>query len=158
MVNIRDLIDDAQCYGTVRGMRWPGLISRPHCSSGSVIGDGRDDTRPYRQRDPCHGRHKRFDDPTGATFAGHHEPPRAWVVCLSFMGLDLSGWPTAGGLDMDRDDVQAMARQPLRGVVDRRPAVAPEGEVECDEDDLVAGHEGSPVAVKKEAEPADADV
>ena len=40
-----------------------------------------------------------------------------------------------------------------QGVVDRRPAVALEGEVECDEVDVVAGHKGSPEAVEKKVAP-----
>jgi hypothetical protein len=40
MVNIRDLIDDAKCYQTVREMRWPDRIICPHCSSGSLSGSG----------------------------------------------------------------------------------------------------------------------
>ncbi|CAN5890584.1 hypothetical protein BH23PLA1_BH23PLA1_37080 [soil metagenome] len=50
MVNIQDLFDDAKCYQTVRDMRWPDGVTCPHCSSASVIKDGRDDTEPHRQR------------------------------------------------------------------------------------------------------------
>jgi hypothetical protein len=38
-----------------------------------------------------------------------------------------------------------------QGIVDRRPPVALEGEVECDGVDVVAGHKGHPEAVKKKA-------
>ena len=68
MVNIRDLIDDAKCFQTVREMRWPDGVSCPHCSANSVIKDGRDDTQSHRQRYLCHGCHKRFDDLTGTIF------------------------------------------------------------------------------------------
>jgi len=50
MVNIRDLIDDAKCYETVRAMRWPGKVTCPLCSSDSVIKDGKDVTEPQRRR------------------------------------------------------------------------------------------------------------
>jgi len=50
MVNIQDLIDDAQCYQTIRDMRWPDGVTCPHCSSASVIKNGRDNTQPHRQR------------------------------------------------------------------------------------------------------------
>ncbi len=43
-----------------------------------------------------------------------------------------------------------------QGIVDRRPAVVLDGEVECDEVYVVAGHKGNPVAVKKKVGSADA--
>ena len=156
MVNIRDLIDDAKCFQTVRDMRWPDLVTCPHCSSESVIRDGRDDTQAHRQRYTCHGCRKRFDDLTGTIFAGRHEPLRTWIICLYFMGLNLSTLQIAKELDMDRNDVQAMVQLLRQGVVDRRPAVVLDGEVECDEVYVVAGHKGNPVAVKKKVGSADA--
>ena len=156
MVNIRDLIDDAKCFQTVREMRWPECVTCPHCSSTAVIKDGRDDTQPHRQRYLCRGCHKRFDDLTGTIFAGHHEPLRTWIVCLYFMGLNLSSLQIAKELDMNRRDVQAMVQQLRQGIVDRRPDVVLEGEVECDEVYVVAGHKGNPEAVKKKAGRVDA--
>ncbi len=149
MVNIRDLIDDAKCFQTIREMRWPDLVICPHCSSEAVIKDGRDDTQPHRQRYLCRGCQRRFDDLTGTIFAGHHQPLRTWVVCLYFMGLNLSSLQIAKELDMDRNDVQAMIQQLRQGIVDRRPPVVLEGEVECDEVYVAAGHKGNPEAVKK---------
>jgi transposase-like protein len=154
MIDIRDLIADAECFQTVREMRWPDLVICPHCSSDSAIKDGRDDTQPNRQRYHCHGCRRRFDDLTGTIFAGHREPLRTWIVCLYFMGLNLSSRQIAKELDMDRSDVQAMVQQLRQGIVDRRPAVALEGEVECDEVYVVAGHKGNPAAVEKKADPA----
>jgi len=154
MVNIRDLIDHAKCYETVRDLRWPDGLVCPHCSSVSVVKDGRDDTEPHRQRYLCHGCRRRFDDLTGTIFAGRHEPLQTWIVCLYFMGLNLSGLQIAKELDMNRGDVQAMIQQLRQGVVDRRPPVALSGEVECDEVYVVAGHKGHPEAVKKKADSA----
>ena len=156
MVNIRDLIDDARCFQTVRDMRWPDLVTCPHCSSEAVIRDGRDDTQAHRQRYTCHGCRKRFDDLTGTIFAGRHEPLRTWIICLYFMGLNLSTLQIAKELDLDRNDVQAMVQLLRQGIVDRRPAVVLDGEVECDEVYVVAGHKGNPVAVKKKVGSADA--
>jgi len=53
MVNIQNLIDDAKCYQAIRKMRWPDGVICPHCSSGSVIKNGRDDIQPQRQRYEC---------------------------------------------------------------------------------------------------------
>lgn len=153
MLNIRDLIDDARCYQTVRDLRWPEGVSCPHCSASSVIKDGKDDTQPHRQRYLCHGCRKRFDDLTGTIFAGHHQPLRTWIICLYFMGLNLSTLQIAKELGIHRGDAQAMVQLLRQGVVDRRPVVALEGEVECDEVYVVAGHKGNPEAVEKKVAP-----
>ena len=154
MVNIRDLIDDAKCFQTVRDMRWPDGVICPHCSAETVIKDGRDDTQSNRQRYLCHGCQKRFDDLTGTIFAGHHQPLRTWIICLYFMGLNLSSLQIAKELDIDRNDVQAMIQLLRQGIVDRSPPVVLEGEVECDEVYVVAGHKGNPEVVKKKDDPA----
>src|SRR5215813_5362245 len=73
-VNIRKLIDDMQCYQTVRELRWPDGVVCPSCESQQVIKRGFDDTEPVRQRYECHDCHARFDDLTDTIFAGHHQP------------------------------------------------------------------------------------
>jgi DNA-directed RNA polymerase subunit RPC12/RpoP len=50
MVNLQALIDEAKCFETVRGMRWPDGVRCPECDSARVTKDGRDDTQPERQR------------------------------------------------------------------------------------------------------------
>jgi transposase-like protein len=49
-VNIKNLIDDVQCYQAVRELRWPDGIACPSCESTQVIKRGFDDTEPARQR------------------------------------------------------------------------------------------------------------
>jgi len=66
-VNIKNLIDDVQCYQTVRDLRWPDGVTCPSCESTSVIKRGFDDTEPARQRYECHDCTKRFDDLTDTT-------------------------------------------------------------------------------------------
>ncbi len=114
-----------------------------------------DDTQAHRQRDTCHGSREQFDDLTGTIFAGHQEPLRIWIICLYFMGLNLSTSQIAKELDMDRNDVQAMVQLLRQGIVDRRPAVVLDGEVECDEVYGVAGHKDNPVAAEKKADAGD---
>jgi transposase-like protein len=63
-VNIKKLIDEVQCYQTVRELRWPEGILCPSCQSKEVIKRGFDDTEPARQRYECHGCNRRFDDLT----------------------------------------------------------------------------------------------
>jgi transposase-like protein len=154
MVNIKDLIDDAKCYETIRTMRWPDGVVCPHCSSTSVVKNGRDDAQPHRQRYECRGCDRRFDDLTGTVFANHHQPLRTWITCLYLMGLNLSGLQIAHELDVHKDDARAMITQLRQGIVDCRPAAELSGQVECDEVYVVAGHKGHPEAVKKKAESA----
>src|SRR5215831_3302496 len=72
-VNITNLIDDVQCYQTVRELRWPDGVVCPSCESPQVIKRGFDDTEPVRQRFECHDCHARFADVTDTMFAGHHQ-------------------------------------------------------------------------------------
>jgi len=94
-VNIKNLIDDGQCYQTVRELRWPDGIKCPSCESTHVIKRGFDDTELARQRYECTDCHTRFDDLTDTIFAGHHQPLKVWVLCLYFMGLNLSNGHSA---------------------------------------------------------------
>jgi transposase-like protein len=157
MLNIQSLIDDAKCFGTVRAMRWPNGVRCPDCGSAEVAKDGRDETQPERQRYKCHGCRKRFDDLSGTIFAGHHQPLRVWVLCLYFMGLNLSNEQIAQELGIDPDDAQVMASQLREGIVRLKPEVVLSGEVECDEVYVVAGHKGQPEAVKKKVVPPGGD-
>jgi transposase-like protein len=156
LLNLPSLIDDARCYELVRQHRWPEGVRCPHCDSGSVARHGRDDTQPHRQRYRCAACGARFDDLTGTVLAGHHRPLRVWVLCLYFMGLNLSNRQIARELDLGASDVQAMTEVLRRGLTARAPAVVLKDEVEIDEVYVVAGHKGNPAAVAKRGVPADA--
>ena len=114
-----------------------------------MVRDGHDDTQPQRQRYRCKGCTGRSDDLTGTVLAGHHQPPRVWVLCLYFMGLNLSNRQIAAELGLNASDVQAMTEQLRHGLVARIPTVTLAGEVEIDEVYVVAGHKGQPAAVAK---------
>jgi transposase-like protein len=118
-VNIRHLIDDAHCYDTVRQLRWSEGTRCPFCESKRVIKRGFDDKAPARQRYECKDCDKRFDDLTGTIFAGRHQPLKVWILCLYFMGLNLSNQQIARELDLNRSDVQQMTTQ-LREGVDKK--------------------------------------
>jgi hypothetical protein len=45
-VNIKHLVDEVQCYQTVRELRWPDGVQCPSCESTHVIKRGCDDTEP----------------------------------------------------------------------------------------------------------------
>jgi len=113
-VNIKHLIDDVQCDQTVRELRWPDGVVGPSCESTYVITRGFDDTEPARQRSECHDGHTRFDDRTDTIFAGHHQPLKVWVLCLYFMGLNLSNEQIAHELSINESDAYQMTTA-LRG-------------------------------------------
>ena len=100
LVNLSALLDDAKCFALVRQHRWPEGVRCPGCGSDAVIRDGRDDTQPHRQRYRCKACTGRFDDLTGTVLAGHHQPLRVWVLCLYFMGLNLSNRQIAAELGL----------------------------------------------------------
>jgi transposase-like protein len=156
LVNLPSLIDDARCYALVRQHRWPKGVRCPRCDSAAVARDGRDDSQPHRQRYHCTACGSRFDDLTGAILAGHHQPLRVWVLCLYFMGLNLSNRQIAQELDLNQSDVQLMTEQLRTGLVAKSPPVRLEGEVEIDEVYVVAGHKGNPAAVAKRGDQGDA--
>src|SRR5512142_1916329 len=133
MLNIQALIDDAKCFETVRAMRWPDGIRCPECDWAEVTKDGRDDTQSERQRYQCHGCWTRFDDLTGTVFAGHHQPLRVWILCLSFMGLKLPNEQLAQGLALDAARTQASTSRLRQGTGRRQLEVKLSGAVECDE-------------------------
>ena len=153
MLNILNLIDDARCFETVRAMRWPQGVTCPHCDSPQVTKQGHDESQPARQKYECTVCRKRFDDLTGTIFAGHHQPLRVWMLCLYFMGLNLSNEQIAQELDLNSDDAQKMTTQLREGIIERKPKVTLSGEVECDEVYVVAGHKGKPEEVKKKSGP-----
>jgi transposase-like protein len=117
----KNLIDEVQCYQTVRELRWPDGIACPSCQSTHVIKRGFDDTEPIRQRYECHDCDKRFDDLTDTIFAGHHQPLKVWILCLYFMGLNISNEQIAHELALNGSDVQQMTAQLREGIVKKSP-------------------------------------
>ncbi len=151
MINIQDLIDDAECYHTVGEMRWPNGVTCPQCKSQGITKQGRDATQPQRQRYQCQNCRKPFDDLTGTIFAGHRQPLKVWFLCLYFMGLKLSNAQIAQELELDKDEVHQMTSQLCQDILEKKPEVHLEGEVEWDEVYVVAGHKGNPEALAKKS-------
>ena len=149
-------MDDQKCFETVRHVRWPTEVKCAHCDSNKVVKRGKDDNQKFRQRYHCNSCNKDFDDLTNTIFSGHHQPLKIWILCLYFMGLNLSNSQIAKELDLNKDDVQAMTTLLRTGVEKRREPIKLSGEVECDEVYVVAGHKGNPAAVKKREEEDDA--
>ena len=116
-VNITKLIEDVPCYQTVREWRWPDGVQCPSCAFQPVIKRGVDDTEPARQRYECHDCPTRFDDLTDTIFAGHHQPLNVWLLCLYFMGLNLSNEQMAHELSINESDAYQMTTALRGGIV-----------------------------------------
>ncbi len=71
-----------------------------------------------------------IDDLTGTVFAGHHQPLRVWILCLYFMGLNLSNSQIAKELGLDPDSAQDMTTPLRNGLLAKQPAVVLSGAVE----------------------------
>jgi transposase-like protein len=120
-VNIKNLVDDVQCYQTVRELRWPDGVACSSCESKHGIKRGLDDTEPARQRYACHDCGQRFDDGTDPIFAGHHQPLKVWILCLYFMGLNVSNEQMAHEWSVDESEVYHMTAQLRDGIVKKSP-------------------------------------
>ena len=152
------LMDDRKCFEEVRRMRWLKGVRCTSCDSSNVAKRGFDETQEERQRYRCRDCQREFDDLTGTIFAGHHQPLRVWILCLYFMGLNLSNAQIAKELELDPDSTHEMATLLRNGILAKEPKVTLSGEVECDEVYIVAGHKGNPEAVKKKTEKDGGDV
>ena len=82
---------------------------------------------------------------------GHHQPLSTWILCLYFMGLNLSNAQIAQELDLHKDDLQNMTELMRDGINKKRPDKAIG--CCCDELYLVAGHKGQPEKVKQANRP-----
>ncbi len=147
MLKIQEVVDDAKCYEEVRAMRWPVRVMCPHCGSHKIKKRGLHSHQPARQRYQCRPCKKHFDDLSKTPFEGHHQPLKVWLLCLYFMGLNLSNRQIAQELELNTADVQQMTSALRQMVYAQRIPVVLTGEVECDEVYLVAGHKGHPAIV-----------
>ena len=126
MIHIQSLIDDAKCFETVRDLRWPDGVRCPPCESPEITKHGCDDTPPERQRYLCKSCERRFDDLTHTIFAGHHQPLKVWILCLYFMGLNLSNEQIAHELSINESDAYQMTTALRGGIVKKsQPCSSP---------------------------------
>jgi transposase-like protein len=120
MLSIQNLVDDKKCFATVRELRWPDRVTCPHCSGTIINKRGFHNKAKHRQRYKCQSCQKQFDDLTGTIFEGHHQSLKVWILCLYFMGLNLSNAQIAQELGLNKDDIQQMTSQLREGVVAKK--------------------------------------
>ena len=149
LVDLSGLLDEAKCVDLVRQTRWPQGVQCPKCGGGHVARNGRDGTQRLRQRYVYGDCRVRFDDLSDTVLAGHHQPLNVWILCLYFMGLNLSNQQIAHELSLNESDVQEMTTHLCEGLAAKAPPVVLSGAVEIDEVYVNAGHKGNPAAVKK---------
>ncbi len=80
------------------------------------------------------------------------------MLCSYFMGLNLSNRQIAAELGLSITQAHEMTVRLRQGIANHQQSFTLEGEVECDEVSVVAGHKGHPAAVKKKGVRAAADV
>ena len=119
IITIKQLVSEAGCYASIRQLRWQDGVTCPHCDSVETIRRGYDSPQRTCQRYQCKACGKRFDDLSGTVLSGHHQPLSVWVLCLYFMGLNLSNQQIAQELDLNKDDLQYMTEH-LRTGIDKK--------------------------------------
>src|SRR5262249_12389851 len=95
----------------------PTALRAPLVSRNQVIKRSFDDTEPARQRYECHDCDQRFDDLTDTIFAGHHQPLKVWILCLYFMGLNVSNEQIAHELSLHESDPYQVTTAVRDGIV-----------------------------------------
>lgn len=154
-LNIQGIIDNAKCYQQVRQLRWPEGVECPHCHATHVVKNGHDTVQTDCQHYLCRECGKAFDDLTNTVFTGHHRPLSDWMLCLYFMGLNLSNEQIGKELDISKTQIHEMTTTLRNGIVVQEPQIQLSGTVECDEVYVTAGHKGHPESVKKKDEKAE---
>lgn len=149
-ITIKKIVSDQECYETVRELRWANGVRCAHCESEKVKSHG----GKLKKRYLCKSCGKSFDDLTGTIFSGSKEPLKTWILCLYFMGLNLSNSQIGDELDVSENTAQSMTEQFRKGIVIKKPDVQLEEEVEFDEVYVIAGHKGNPKKVKEKGRPA----
>ncbi len=120
IISIKHLVSEAQCYETIRRLRWQEGVACPHCGSGEAIRRGFDGPERHLRRYECKSCGRRVGGLTGTVLSGHHQPLSTWVLCLYFMGLNLSNAQIAQELDLNKDDVQAMTECLRTGIAQKK--------------------------------------
>jgi transposase-like protein len=149
---ISSLLDDEKCFAFVREQRWKDGVRCVKCESAAVVRNGHDESQPQRQHYKCNACQQRFDDLTGTIFSGRHQALKVWILCLYFMGLNLSNRQIAGELNICISDVQGMTEELRQGIIAKAPQPELENEIEIDEVYVIAGHKGQPDAVQKKGD------
>ena len=117
-IKIQDIVSESYCYEHIRNIRWANGVCCPTCQSQEISKNG----GSPRQRYLCTSCGKNFDDLTDTIFSGSKLPLKFWVLCLYFMGLNLSNSQIAKELDVSLPTAQKMT-QDLREALDEKKLI-----------------------------------
>lgn len=152
-IQLHELLDVAKVYEFIRQLRWPAGVICPRCGSKAIKKNGRHKRDRQCQKYRCCRCACRFHDLTATLFSGRHQPLTVWIVFIYFMGLNVSNAQAAQELDLNGSDAHEMATAVREAVCDKKPQPTFQGEVECDEVYVIAGHKGNPEAVQRANRP-----
>lgn len=116
-LKILNLVTDAKCYEYLRSVRWSSGVSCPHCKTRKVVKNGKSSHDEHIHRYKCTSCGRGFNDLTETIFAHSNEPLKVWILCLYFMGLNLSNRQIAQELDMSEPTAQRMTEVLRSGIV-----------------------------------------
>jgi len=116
-INLLRIIEDEAVYELLREVRWAAGVECPHCHSISIRKNGHDEIHKSRQKYECKICLRGFDDLTGTVFSGSNKSLKTWVICLYFMGLNLSNSQIANELDVSYPTAQRMTQVLRQGIV-----------------------------------------
>jgi transposase-like protein len=117
LIQLHKLLDVAQCYDTLRSVRWPTGVSCPHCSATTVVKNGKDTHQIHCQHYHCKACHAYFDDVTDTVFSGSHQGIHQWITVLYLMNLNVSMAQIAQELSIAESTAQEMCATIREGVV-----------------------------------------
>ena len=84
------MVGDRLCYEKLRELRCENGVVCPRCQSHTYKRNGYHNSCEHRHRYQCKSCFKNFDDLTLTVFEGHRQPLKAWILCLYFIGLNIS--------------------------------------------------------------------
>lgn len=115
-LKIQDIVSEDYCYDYLRKIRWADGVSCPSCQSKEVSKNG----GSPKQRYVCSSCNKNFDDLTSTIFSGSKLPFKSWILCLYFMGLNLSNAQIAKELEISEPTIQHMTEKLREGIVEKK--------------------------------------
>lgn len=117
LIQLHKLLDVAQCYETLRIIRWPIGVICPHCSATNIVKNGKDSHQIHCQHYYCKACQTYFDDLTDTVFSGSHQGIHQWITVLYLMNLNVSMAQIAQELSITESTAQSMCATIREGVV-----------------------------------------
>lgn len=118
-IKIQNIVSEAQCYEQFRSVRWDNGVHCPNCGSDHIVKNGGNPNQRYI----CRNCNKHFDDLTDTIFSGHKLSLKTWILCLYFMGLNLSNSQIARELDLSETTAHELTSK-LRAEISKKKLIS----------------------------------